>query len=420
MGSKSATLRHPAEGRLISPPIGVKIRLAIGSRFCYDAAMNTQDMCSEDTWPYVLRLLPADLEESARETGALVRRKKIPAAAALMRVIMAYAVSDLSMKDVGAWASALGLAALTGPAVFYRLRLSEAWLQRVLGQVLQNELIAAPSGHPIRIVDATVINGPGATGIDWRVHAVVDPESGRIQSVEVTDRRGGESFRRHELQPEEIILGDRMYCTAPGIHSVVKQNAHVLARVNPQSIRVCNLKKEKINLLRYGVALPRMGSMGLDVLIPVPPEKTTKSHKTWDLAKAVAWIPGRIVVVRTIKGNVIWVLTTLTPGQISDEKILELYRVRWQVELLFKRLKSLLHFDALPSGGGPTAKTWILARLLAAAMAQKMVRPAGPFPRGRSRPGETPLHAQFMVKVSHDALGSKGGGTLRRSLASHQ
>jgi len=333
---------------------------------------------------------------------------------------MAYAVSDLSMKDVAAWAYALGLAALTGPAVFYRFKSSDAWLQRVLGQVLQDELTPVPSGRPIRIVDATVINGPGATGIDWRVHAVVDPKSGTIQSVEVTDRRAGESYRRHELQPEEIVLGDRIYCTAPGIHSVVKQGAHVLARVNPQSIRVCNLKKQKINLRSYGDSLSRMSSVGLDVLIPVPPEKTTKSHKCWDLARAVAWIPARIVVARTIKGNVIWVLTTLTSRTISDEKILELFRVRWQIELLFKRLKSLVHFDALPTGDGPTSKTWILARLLAAAIAQKMVRPAGPFPLGRRRLGEAPLHAQSLVKVSYDALGVEGGSALHRSLASYQ
>lgn len=367
-----------------------------------------------------MSVLPADLEESARETGALVRRKKVPTAADLMRVIMAYAVSDLSMKDVGAWASALGLAEITGPAVFYRLKLSEAWLQRVLGQMLCDEVSIDAPGYRMRIVDATVINGPGATGVDWRVHAVIDPETGGFRSVEVTDSRGGESYRRHELQPEEIVLGDRMYCTARGIQSVVNQGAHVLARVNPHAIRVCNLKKQKINLLSHEAAIPKMGAMGLEVLIPVPPEKSTKSHKAWDLAKASAWIAARIVGARTVKGNVIWVLTTLTAEQISDGKILELYRVRWQVELLFKRLKSLLHIDELPTGDGPTAKSWILARLLAAAIAQKMVRPSGPFSPWGYRLAQTPLHAQPMVQVSHDALGPQGDRTLHGSLASHQ
>ena len=50
----------------------------------------------------------------------------------------------------------------------------------------------------------------------------------------------------------------------------------------------------------------------------------------------------------------------------------------WQIELFFKRLKSLLHLDALPSRQGPTAKSWMLARFLAAALAQRLVQPAGP------------------------------------------
>ena len=45
-----------------------------------------------------------------------------------MRMALAYAVSDLSLKDVAAWAHGLGVAEITGPGLFYRLRESEAWL----------------------------------------------------------------------------------------------------------------------------------------------------------------------------------------------------------------------------------------------------------------------------------------------------
>jgi hypothetical protein len=72
------------------------------------------------------------------------------------------------------------------------------------------------------------------------------------------------------------------------------------------------------------------------------------------------------------------VLTTLPSKQMPAIGILGLYRVRWQIELLFKRLKSLLHIDTLPSREGPTAKSWMLARLIAAALAQRLVQPAGP------------------------------------------
>ena len=74
-------------------------------------------------------MLPRDLEESARDYDALVRRKKVPNAIALMRMELAYALSDLSIKDVAAWASASGVSEITGPAFFYRFRDSKTWLK---------------------------------------------------------------------------------------------------------------------------------------------------------------------------------------------------------------------------------------------------------------------------------------------------
>ena len=85
-------------------------------------------------------------------------------------------------------------------------------------------------------------------------------------------------------------------------------------------------------------------------------------------------------------------LTTLSAEQASWPELMQLYRLRWQIELLFKRLKSLLHFDALPSRQGPTAKSWMLARLLAAALAQRLVQPAGPLSPWGYEIGERRVH----------------------------
>jgi hypothetical protein len=69
----------------------------------------------EDDWECVRILLPTDLEESARRTSALLRCRNIPDAASLMRMALACAVSDLSLKDVAAWASALQVARYLQP-----------------------------------------------------------------------------------------------------------------------------------------------------------------------------------------------------------------------------------------------------------------------------------------------------------------
>jgi len=355
--------------------------------------MDTPPVYDDREWPYVLSFLPQDLEDSARQNNALVRCRNVPDAAALVRMALAYAVSDLSLKDVAAWASALKVAEISGPGLFYRLREAEGWLQRVLAQTLQSEVRSAPSGLRLRIVDATVINGPGAIGTEWRAHVVINPATGGFQSVELTDDRGGEGYARHPLRAGEVVLGDRAYATARGIYAVRTASAHVVARLNPHALRICGENRKRIFILAEEEKVPKVGAIEFNIIVPIPPEKRSKTHKTWSLSKAVAWIPARVVAARTREGKVIWILTTLPSEQVTPLRIMELYRLRWQIELLFKRLKSLLHLDTLPSRKGPTAKSWMLARLLAAALAQKLVQPAGPFSPWGYELREERLHA---------------------------
>jgi len=345
---------------------------------CYTLEMKNQQIYDNQEWPYVMTLLPENLEDSARQTNALVRCRNVPSAEALIRMALAYAVSDLSLKDVAAWASALGIAEITGPGLFYRLRESEKWLETLLAQTLRKDVNIRTTGQRLRIVDATVINGPGAKGTDFRAHVLIDPEAGGICSVELTDSSGGEGYGRHSVEEGEIVLGDRAYATARGIYSIRESNAHVVARMNPHTIRVCNERRQRIILLNEEKKVPKTGGKEFRILIPIPPERKNKSHKTWTLERAIAWVPARVVAARNREGIVVWVLTTLAASELSALEVLELYRLRWQIELLFKRLKSLLHFDALPSRQGPTAKSWMLSRLLAAALAQKLVQPSGP------------------------------------------
>lgn len=331
----------------------------------------------EDDWEYVRTLLPDDLEESARRTGALVRCRNLPDAASFMRMALAYAVSDLSLKDVAAWASALQVAQITGPGLFYRLREAEQWLEQVLGQVLSEQVPQAAGGFRLRVVDATVINGPGQKAVQWRAHVSINPSTGGIRAVELTDDSGGEKFSRHRFGAGDVVLGDRGYATARGVFAVRQEEAHVVVRFNPATLRTCDEKRRRVYLAEREAEIPKVGAVEFKIRIPVPPAPT-RSHKTWDSAKAIAWIPARAIAARTRTGEVTWLLTTLPGKQMPAIGILGLYRVRWQIELLFKRLKSLLHLDTLPSREGPTAKSWMLARLIAAALAQRLVQPCGP------------------------------------------
>lgn len=334
----------------------------------------------QDLWAYIVRELPSDLDASAEQTGALLRRKGVGSAADLLRIILTYGATDMSLKAVAAWASSTDIGHLSSVALFYRLRDAREWLSTLIATLLAGEATpVAPTGLHITIVDASVITGPGATGTEWRLHTGIDPTTGHITAVKLTDQRVGESYVNYPITAQEVFVGDRAYALATGIAHVHAQGGYVVARANLSSIRVCRPDRTVFYPLKEAAAVPTTGVAHYDILIPAPPTQRSRSHKPWKLADARAWIPARLLAVRTIKQTIVWVITTVPAALASDEVIMDLYRVRWQIELEFKRLKSLLALDALPSRQGPTAQSWILARLLAAILIEKLLRNSGVF-----------------------------------------
>lgn len=345
-----------------------------------------------------------------------MRCRNVPNAGALLRMALAYAVTDLSLKDVAAWAQAERVARISGPGLFYRIREAESWLAALLGQVLTARVSShGTAGLRLRLVDATVVNGPGQRSTDWRIHAVTDPKTGTFQSVSISDEHGAEGFERHRFEAGDVVLGDRAYATAKGVHAVAMAKAQVVARLNPRTIRVCRPDRTVCRLLDLSPSIPAAGVLDTIVSVPVPPERRTKSHKSCPLKQAAAWVPARVLAARTRHGEVTWVITTIPREQADAAFVMGLYRLRWQVELFFKRLKSILWFDALPSRRGPTARSWMLARLLAAALAQRLISPNDALsPWGYDIANVTD---QRVVEVPHGNLGSASDHTRARSMA---
>lgn len=347
------------------------------------SALNMRSMFPQqelnENWDYFRTLLPDDLDESAAQTGALIRKRGIRDAEALLRILLAYGCTDLSLQSLAAWGKEGGLSDCTKEALFFRVRDSASWLSEILTQMLAPETRPIDSGLRLRVVDATVLCGPKAKGTDWRVHVLSDPATGRLCSVEVTDAHVGETFALHPLHAGDVVLGDRGYATARGLHSLAQSRAYAIARLNLHAIRLCNPQRKVISVLTREDQVPRVGVISWDIVVPIPPDRDTKSHKSWPLKKAIAWLPARIVAARTRKGEVIWILTTVPKDIASDTQIMDAYRLRWQVELQFKRFKSLLDLDMLPTRAGPTARSWILARLLCAALIDKLNAPYGAF-----------------------------------------
>ena len=67
------------------------------------------------------------------------------------------------------------------------------------------------------------------------------------------------------------------------------------------------------------------------------------------------------------------VFTTFSEAEFTGSEVLEWYRIRWQVELVFKRFKSLVELGQLPKHNDESAKGWLYGKLLAALLVEKPI-----------------------------------------------
>src|SRR5690606_16000640 len=81
-----------------------------------------------EQWQAIWRHLPAGWEEAAYQQGALVRRRGVGSARALLQLILTYAVGEKSLRQVGIWGTLSGVAPISDVAILKRLRQSRRWL----------------------------------------------------------------------------------------------------------------------------------------------------------------------------------------------------------------------------------------------------------------------------------------------------
>jgi hypothetical protein len=343
-------------------------------------------------WPGVLAHLPADLEASARASGALRRRRAVRSGAALLRLALAYALSGWPLRLVAAWAAVRGLGALSDVAVLYRLRGARGWLG-VLVAGLVADGRAAALGRPVRLrlVDATTVSRPGSTGTDWRVHLSLNLQPLAVDGLELTDARGGEALTRHPVRPGDVQVADRGHARRTDLGAVLAQGGAVVVRIGWQNVPLREADGRPLDLLAWLRALAGPAERPAWVATPdgvfalrllARPVAAAAAEAARRRLRRAATKKGRTPDRRSLEAaGYVVLVSTLAPAAWTTAEVLALYRVRWQVELAFKRLKGIWRLDRLRARGPELAQVHLLATLLAALLAERALRPppaAGP------------------------------------------
>jgi hypothetical protein len=339
-------------------------------------------------WEMLPKDLGVDLDGSARAHKAIVRERKLKGAKNLLRLALAYAVCDWSLRLVAAWALIQGIACLSDVGVLYRLCESGPWLGWLVGQVLQHrsETLYFLGGVRLRLVDATVISRPGSQGTDWRVHLSFDLGRMSLDGIEITNAQGGESLARFDPRADEIYIADRGYCFARGLGTILATCARLVVRVNWHNLPLQTELGRKLNLIQWleglsttterlvTVATPSGDFRVRLIAYPLPADKAQRAREK--VAKQARKKGKKLSHATWLAAGFVLLITNLPAETWETSRIIYLYRLRWQIELQIKRLKSLLQLDHLRAQDPRLVQTYLLAKLLAALLLDQQVQQA--------------------------------------------
>lgn len=344
----------------------------------------------KDNWSAVTSLLADDWRPAAKSLGALRRRRNIRNPSQLLRTLLIY-LTGSSLREAVAVAHFSRIARLSDMALLKRLRNAVPWLRWLATGLLT---YSGPGLHKpdwlqafnVKCVDATVVCKPGSSGTDWRLHFDFGLFDMGFEQFQVTDQKTGESFRNFAVKSGDLLLGDQGYAQLDGMSYVTEQSGDFIVRLGCRSFTLYDLwDQHNIDLLRELESL-RVGEVrawqvfgrvnrGKTVTMRVCATRLPhhEARKAQRAARRKAKRKGERISQEALRfQRYVVVATSVAEERLSAEQVLKLYRMRWQIELAIKRLKTIIGASELPCRDQESGRAWLHGKLVLALLVQAL------------------------------------------------
>jgi IS4 transposase len=219
-----------------------------------------------------------------------------------------------------------------------------------------------------------------------------------------TDMRTGEKVGNFkQLGKDDIVIGDRAYGRLPRIAYMQERGADYVLRIKSRGFRIYEQRGREIELLERVSGLKEGETADMRVQCRIndryEPVRICALRKDRDSERAglkrlkkenQRKQGGKAVTKLQRAGNKYIMVATSLGKKVSATQVLDLYRMRWQIELAFNRLKSLFQYNDLPATNGESIKAWFYGKLLLAALCETLVNTGRFSPSGgEGRQGRT-------------------------------
>jgi hypothetical protein len=356
--------------------------------------MDTTSNIHED-WVIITKLLPSGWQEKAKELGAVQRCRKIDSPATVLRVLLIHLAEGISFRSTAVYSQEAGLCDIKDTSLTYRLGQAQEWFHWIdLGLLQKMQTENSPKvifkRFTPRLIDGSIIKEPGPTGSQYRLHYSFRLQDMHCDTFEITRQKEGESFCRYAIAPNDLMMGDRNYCKRKGIAYVLDHQGQVLVRYHSLCLPLFNRQGKELSLLPYLRSLPADGIGDWDVWFKHPVDGRLIKGRILAVRKSAeaAEKAKQEILQEAVKkqrktrpetfeyAEYTIVFTTLSRHYFSGKELLEMYRCRWQIELAFKRLKSIIGIGHIPKSNPENSKAWLYGKLMLALLVELLHREA--------------------------------------------
>jgi len=334
--------------------------------------------------------LPDGYEEDCFKHGAITRARGVSGPADLMLLSMFHLQNGCTLMEISEVARITKLGEMSDVAFMKRFEKCGNWFKAINNRIAPQVLVHYQKPkwmeelEPIG-VDASDVVEKGRSGRTYRLHYALDIFGMKSADHTITDVKVGESLVNFNLKPKHLVLGDRAYATINGIRHCESCGAKFVLRLRKNSFTVKDENGEAIDIVRaisgasddVPISIRAYATNLSGARIPIrvcakkkDPEAIDRTRKK--LKRHESKRQYTITEDTKVFNEFIVVVTNLDDS-VSAEEVLDAYRLRWQVEIYFKRLKSILGFGELPKRREGSVIAWLNGKLMIALLIEIVI-----------------------------------------------
>ena len=339
----------------------------------------------------LMEKLPEGYEKTCYETGAMKRAREIKRPRDLMMLALSYVSQNFSLMEMSEIARLKGIGNISDVGFMKRFSKCNEWFVNILKQIEVEEVANYKkpeklSKYKFKAIDASDVTSKGAVKSRYRLHYAINLFTMSSDEYKITNQKTGESLTNFTIAPDDLVIADRGYGTKKSIEYCLESKGDFILRIRNNPFKLYDESQEEVHIIDFleGITedeakevLVYMESSKKEkiplrlCIIKKPPEtkeNTSRIIKTYERTHQ------RKLSEETKRAHeYFFVLSSLPKELASAKEILEIYRLRWQVELYFKRLKSIMDFGDLPIKNEQSIKAWLSGKLIFALLIEKMI-----------------------------------------------